>query len=136
MGGKGDSWHLTQEPLLRVFSLAGKEGTTFFVPGQSSTDFQRRFQSRAGSGQEAFLRCMHIRSAPHPHPVVFGDLSALVHPAFCLVLGTGLLWELVAWWPGFGVLSLPAPGPGGTECLGQAEGADEERRLTQAGPWT
>lgn len=40
-----------------VLSLAGEEGTTLSFPGHAYTDFQRRFQNRAESCQEAFLGC-------------------------------------------------------------------------------
>lgn len=47
--GQGGSWHRTLESLLPVPSLAGEKRTTVSVPGQSDTDFQRRFQSIAKS---------------------------------------------------------------------------------------
>lgn len=54
---QGGSRHHTLEPLLMVLSLAGEEGTTLSFPGHAYIDFQRRFQNRAESCQEAFLGC-------------------------------------------------------------------------------
>lgn len=96
---QGDSRHHTLEPLLKVLSLAGEEGTTLSFPGHASTDFQRRSRTELSLARRHFWDAGSSLLPPSR-----GPLSTFSFGALCLllVLPTGLPRQLVARCPGCG----------------------------------
>lgn len=131
---QGGSRHHTLEPLLMVLSLAAEEGTSLSFPGHASTDFQRRSRTELSLARRHFWDAGSSLLPPSraaEHLQLWCTLPPAGSPhwsaqaAGCQV-------------PRLWVLSPPCPWTWSPERPGQAagqEGAAEERRWTEGGPW-